>query len=185
MTEQYQEESINGQPAPLSVSMFVPTAPPVPGGVDDAAIFWPSFALDATFIGDGITVAGGAANGTILEISKPGVFTIETAISTGLGAGSPMMILRGTTLLPVSTANFYPSFGFTTPVGAGTIAGGSLTGPPISLYLSNTFRITLDDLVDSPIGPNPNRQLRFSVTTASIIGLLPDFTSVVLTRVSR
>ena len=74
MTEQYQEEDINGQPSPLSLSIVVPTVPIVAAAPpNDSAIFFPSAAADAVIVGTGLSVAGTAATGTLFEISAPGL----------------------------------------------------------------------------------------------------------------
>lgn len=181
MTVQYETEDINGQPSPLSLSLVVPVAPPVAGGVDTEAIFWPSAAADAVVTGNGITVAGSAAAGTIFQFTQPGVYEVIWTQGDLVPIGSPLNILRGVTVA-VTAGNGYPALDFTV---AGVIATKVVSAAiPDTVTLSATFRITNADLVDAGLVVNANRQLRLSAVGAQIGGLAPPSTSLTITRVS-
>ena len=183
MTKQYETEDINGQPSPLSLSLVVPTADPVAGGVDTDAIFWPTAAADAVVNGNGIAVAGSAAAGTIIEFTQPGVYEVIWTQGESVPIGSPLNILRGVAVA-VTAGNGFPSTDFSL---AGVIATKIIllaNAIPDSVTLSATFRITNADLVDPAGAVNPDRQLRFSAEAAQIPLLLPAFTSLTVTRVS-
>lgn len=190
MTVQYQEEDINGQPSPLSLTITVPTVPIVAAAPpNDAAIFFPSGAADAVIVGTGISVTGTAATGTLFEISKPGLYTASfQAVDGGLTA-SPFNILRGAivgTLGPPLYA--VPDFvGAPSPgiIGVGETNGPADT-PTTPFRVEDTFRIADSDLVDPPGGPvNPLRQIVFVTFGPVIAAMLPPFIKVAINRVSR
>jgi len=189
MTVQYQEESINGQPAPLSLTITVPTVPPVAAAPpNDAAIFFPSAAADAVIVGTGLGVAGTAATGSLFEFSQPGLFRIAfQAADAGL-SGSTFNILRGATIGTLS-APFYPAPDFVGVPSPGIIGLGFTTGPGDILgttFIVEAFtRIDDADLVDPVGGVNPNRQVEFVTFGPVIAALAPATIQVSINRVSR
>ena len=183
MTKQYETESINGQPSPLSLSLVVPAVDPVAGGTDTDAIFWSTAAADAVVTGNGIAVAGDAAAGTIFEFTQPGVYEVIWTQGESVPTGAALNILRGVRIL-VTAGNGFPSDDFTL---AGVIATKVIllaNAIPDSVTLSATFRITSEDLVDAGAVVNVDRQLRFSAVAAEIPLLLRAFTSLTISRVS-
>lgn len=181
MTEQYQEQDINGQPSPLSL-VAIPLVIPVPGGVDTDAIFWPSLAADAVIVGNGIEVAGDAASGSIIQFTAPGLYEATLVLADTVAGGFPVNMLRGVTA-PI-TAPAYPSLDFLAAAGVEDIAF-IVVAAPDNGKVRATFRITGTDLVDPTVGINPNRQLRFSYPSASILTIAPPGTRLAINRVSR
>ena len=189
MTTQYQEESINGQPAPLSLILTVPTAALVAGAAPNAAaVFFPSAEADAVIVGTGIGIGGSAASGTQFEISQPGLFIASLqGVDTGLSA-SPFNILRGVAIGTIAPP-LYPAIDFVGAPSPGIIAVGETIGPGDTLTapfkVSATLRITDADLVDPAGGVNPDRQITFS-TIAPVLAAMPlPFIQVAITRISR
>lgn len=187
MTQQYQEESINGQPSPLSLRVN-PRAIPAPGGVSTEAIWWPTLAADAVIEGDGISVAGNAADGSIIEISQPGLYEAKLWMSDDTPGPNPINILRGVAV-DITAGNGYPVIDW--PFAASFGLEGLLWTPdsvtgPISNFVSATFRITGTDLANVGTNDtvNPNRQIRFSADAVVIPALLHPFTMIQIDRVS-
>lgn len=187
MTSQYQEESINGQPAPLSL-LVNPTAAPVAGLVDTEAVFWPSLPADAAIIGSGISVVGSAAVGSIIEISAPGLYEVEWTLSELVGTGVPVNIVRGATV-PIIAGNGYPAADYAVGLPLGAIAIGFTQAPPlaapINAQISTQFRILDTDLEDPVGGVNPGRQIRFAAPALVIPTLVEFSTLISVARVSK
>jgi len=186
MTQQYQEESINGQPAPLSLTVN-PLVAPAAGGVNTDAIFWPTLAADAVIVGNGLAVAGNAALGSIIEIDQPGVFSVEfTTADLGFVVPTSINILRGVPAGTIIGAPTYPSLDFVGVPSPGVEAVGfTQAAAPENVTISTTFRITEADLVDPAGGVNPNRQIYFSGVAAQIPTFAPPGTLISVQRVSR
>lgn len=184
MTEQYQTEDINGQPSPLSLRAN-PSAPPVAGGVDTEAIFWPTLAADAVVVGEGLAVAGSAANGTIIEVSQPGEYLVSLTLVDGTPGPNPINIIRGATLA-ITAGNGYPALDYATgiPLFAEAVGFTPTVAPPVNSIITSSFRITGADLVDAGAVVNPNRQIRFSAAAAVIPALLELGTLISIERVS-
>lgn len=185
MTEQYQVEDINGQPSALSLRVN-PVTGPVAGVVNTEAIFWSSLAADSTIVGEGLSVAGDANEGSIIEISQPGLYEVNLWLSDDTPGPNEINILRGTTLA-ITAGNGYPAQDWLTgiPLGLEGIMWSPNTLPaPVSAYISATFRITGADLTDTNNVVNPNRQIRFSAAAAVIPLLLPETTLIQVSRVS-
>ena len=185
MTEQYQVEDINGQPSALSLRVN-PLAPGVPGGVSTDAIWWSSLAADAVIEGEGLSVAGSAADGSIIEISQPGLYEVKLWLSDDTPGPNPVNILRGVTV-DITAGNGYPAVDWAAGLALGL--EGLLWTPigvpaPVSGYVSASFRISGVDLVDPVGGVNPNRQIRFSAAAAVIPALIPPTQLIQVDRVS-
>lgn len=182
MTEQYQEESINGQPSPLSLISNISGGLAAPGVIDTEAIWWSTLAVESAIAGSGIEVAGSAAVGSIIQFTQPGLFSVLLQIQNTV-APTPLNILRGATTLPITAGNGYPADNFV-PGFPGVEAVFSIFNGQMSA-ISAEFRITGADLVDPDVGVNPNRQLRFSYPAANIPTLDPLRTRLTINRVSR
>jgi hypothetical protein len=185
MTQQYQEESINGQPGAQSL-VVVPSAPAVPGGVNTEAAFWPTLAGDATIVGDAISIVGNAALGTIIQFAQPGVFSMQfVTANLGFAAPTPVNILRGVPLGTLIVAPTYPSLDFVGVPSPGVEAVDFFTAAaPENVALNTTFRILTDDLVDPAGAVNPNRQVLISAAAVDIPGFAPPGTRILVQRVS-
>jgi len=192
MTTQYQEEDINGQPAPLSLLVTNPSGsavpvPPAAGLVNTEAVFWPTFAADAQIVGNGLSVAGNASLGTIVEFSAPGLFEVSWQVGFFGPAGLPLNILLGA-VQPITGAAGYPSLDFVGAPSPGIIAVSDRTAaifPPDSLVLMAQFRITDAALVDAGAVVNPLRQMFFSAGAVDIPGMANPITQINIARVSR
>lgn len=185
MTEQFQEESINGQPSPLSL-IATPAAPAAPGLVDTEAIFWASLAADAAIVGNGIEVAGDANVGSIIQFTQPGLFEIQLVTATTAPAPPfAINLLRGVTV-PITGGNGYPALDFVTgALGAIDLGFFGALAPEGLVKLTSTFRIRNIDLADPIVGVNPDRQIRFSMAGPTILDLFPPSTRLEISRVSR
>jgi len=184
MTEQYAQESINGMPSPLSLRAQI-TGASVAGLVETEAVYWPSLSMDASIEGSGISIAGDANVGSIIEFSAPGLYSANLVIGAIPSADVPINILRGVSI-PVTAANSYPAPDFTKAPGVDDIGWFEAAFPaPLNIKLSSTFRITNDDLADPDSGGvNPNRQLRFSCLAAEIPTIITPTTLLTISRVS-
>lgn len=184
MTKQYQSEDINGQLSPLSLQITPPSAPPVAGGTNTEAVFFPTAAADAVIVGNGISIAGDAALGTIIQFSQPGVFVMDLNFSAGGGGAPRFNVVRGA-LLPITAGNGFPFV----DVSAAAVAAGVIVSiplntatPPGNVRFSVTFQIASVDLTDVGGVVNPNRQVLFSLATALIPALSAPGTSIVINR---
>ncbi len=190
MTEQYQTEDINGQPSPLSLRVTDPSGaapvPPAAGLVNTSAVFWPTFAADAQIVGNGLSVAGDASLGTIVQFSAPGLFAVSWQFGFFVPpAGLPQNILLGA-VQPI-TAPTYPSLDFVGAPSPGVIAVSDRalgSFPPDSAILTAQFRITLEALVDAGAVVNPLRQMFFSAAELDIPGMANPITQIHIERVS-
>ncbi len=191
MTVQYQEEDINGQPSPLSLLVVDPSGaapvPPAAGLVNTSAVFWPTFAADAQIVGNGLSVAGDASLGTIVEFSAPGLFQVTWQFGFFVPpAGLPQNILLGA-VQPI-TGPTYPSLDFVGAPSPGVIAVSERalgSFPPDSAILTATFRMTDAALVDVGGVVNPLRQMFFSAATLDIPGIANPITQIHVVRTSR
>jgi len=179
MTEQYLPQSINSAPATVSFAAQ-PTVDPVAGVVSTEAFYWSTLSADSAAVG-GISVAGDANAGSILQFSAPGLY--QLTISGSVTPAGGFNIVRGATL-DITAGNGYPAVDFATgdPLGViGLIAPGAA---PVGFNLTATFRISDVDLED-PVGSvNPNRQIRFAAAAADIPGVLAVSTKITATRIS-
>jgi len=185
MTQQYQEESINGQPSALSLRAN-PSVLPAAGLVDTEAIFWPSLAGDAVIVGDGLAVAGDANVGTIIEVGQPGLYQVSLTLVDLTPGPNQFNILRGATLA-ITVGNGYPAADFAAgiPLGAEMIGQTPIgVPPPFNTTDISMMRITGADLEDPTGGVNSNRQIRFSALAAVIPSLLNLGTLIDIQRVS-
>jgi hypothetical protein len=190
MTVQYQEEDINGQPSPLSLLVTNPGAaltPPAAGLINTSAVFWPTFATDAQIVGNGLSVAGNASLGTIVEFSAPGLFQVtwQFGFSPPPG-GLPQNLLLGA-VQPI-VGPIYPALDFVGGPSPGVIAVSDRAlgaSPPDSAILSATFRMTDAALVDVGGVVNPLRQLFFSAATLDIPTMSNPITQIHIVRTSR
>lgn len=185
MTQQYQEESINGQPSAQSLRV-IPSAAPVPGGVNTEAIFWPTLAGDAVISGDAISIGGSAALGSIIQFNQPGVYTVQfVTADLGFAGPYPINILRGVPAGTPIAAPTYPSLDFVGVPSPGVEGVTFVTAAaPENVVLEATFRVTSADLVDPAGGVNPNRQVQLSAPAASIPTLAPPGTLISVQRTS-
>jgi len=176
MTNQYQEEDINGQPSALSLRL-VPTAPPVPVvGPNDASLFLPTAVADAVITGSGIAIGGDATTGNLYQISQPGLFRVSFTVADSGLTGSPINILRGAIVGTIGGI-LYPAVDFVGAPAPGIVGLGN-TSSPGDVLGSTTMveafvRITNADLVDPVGGVNPNRQIIIAVFPPIILGLIP------------
>jgi len=187
MTQQYQEESINGQPSALSLRAN-PSALPAAGVVDTEAIFWPTLAGDAVIVGDGLAVAGDANVGTIIEVGQPGLYQVSLTLADGTPGPNLVNIVRGATVA-ITVGNGYPAADFVTGTPLGVEMLGftpSAAPPPFNVTLISTFRVTGTDIAN--VGTNgtvnPRRQIRFSADAAVIPALFAPGTLIDIQRTS-
>ena len=186
MTEQYQQQSINGQPSALSLRV-TPLAPPIAGATDTEAIFWPSLAADAVIVGSGLSVAGSAAVGSIIEVSEPGLYQVSwTLVDLAAPASTPINIVRGASV-PITGGNGYPAVDPVagTPLGVEQVSFTPVVTPPENKIFGAVFRVTGEDLEDAGAVVNPNRQIRFSALGGAIVGFAPPGTQIDINRISR
>ncbi len=186
MTEQYSQQSINGQPSPLSLRV-VPTAPPVAGGIDTEAVFWPGMAAEAVIVGSGLSVAGSISVGSIIEVSEPGLYQVSwTLVDLAAPASTPLNIVRGAAV-PITGGNGYPALDLVagTPLGVEEVSFTPVVVAPENKTFSTTFRVTGEDLEDTGAVVNPRRQIRFSAFGGAIAGFAPPGTVIGVTRISR
>lgn len=180
MTVQYQEENINGQPAPLSLRL-VPTAAAVAVvGPNSSSLFLPTAVADAVITGSGITIEGDATTGNLYTFSQPGLFRIAFTSTDASASGFPMNILRGATLGSIS-APLYPAPDFVGFPSPGIVSVGFNRSPGDVLgqtFTTEAFvRMTNADLADPAGGVNPNRQVVIAVDPPVAAALLP-FTAI-------
>lgn len=177
MTVQYQEENINGQPAPLSLRI-VPTAVAIPVvGPNSSSLYLPTAVADAVITGSGITIEGDATTGNLYTFSQPGLFRVAFTSTDASAAGLPMNILRGATVGTIGAPLYpWPDFvGFPSPgivsVGFNRAAGDVLG----QTFTTEAFvRMSNADLADPAGGGiNPNRQVVIAVDPAVAAALLP------------
>jgi hypothetical protein len=186
MTQQYQEESINGQPGTQSLRL-VPSAVPVPvAGPNDAALFLPTAAADAVIEGDAIEIAGGPALGNIYQVNQPGLYSVSFSSTDAGLLGAVTNLLRGANQGAIG-AILYPSPDFVSA--PGVIGVGSTTAPGDVLGTITTVsaltRISGADLVDPPGGVNTNRQIVVGIFPPAIAGLaVPGAIEIAIARVS-
>ncbi len=182
MTEQYQEQDINGSPSPLSLIAQI-TGPAIPGAIDGSAIFWASLATDAVIVGNGIGVAGSAALGSIIQFTEPGLYSARLVTSDAAAGAAPLNLLRGVAVA-ITAGNGYPSADFALVPGVEDVSVITLPAPDND-EVSSIFRITGPDLVDPTGGINPNRQVRFAYVPPLIPTLVPAGTLLTINRISR
>lgn len=184
MTEQYQEQDINGQPSPLSLTLQ-PTGPMAAGVVDDAAIFFTSGPADAVIVGEGLVLGGDANVGTIIFVRAPGVYDVKfSSFNTAILVPPIFNLIRDPTLVPVNAANGYPAPDFATFSGVTIDVGLQNSGiaPGGIFNIFATMRVTNAQISNVPFG---GPQIRISAAGASIPTLLPPATLLTVERVSR
>lgn len=168
MTEQYLPQSINSAPSAISF-IAQPTVDPAAGAVSTEAFYWSTLAADSQSVGDGISVAGDANAGSILQFSAPGLY--QLTISGEATPPGGFNIVRGATL-DITAVNGYPAVDFAAGAPLGVIALVAPGASTVGFSLSATFRISAQDLEDPTGGINPNRQVRFAALPGEIIGVL-------------
>jgi len=182
MTEQYLPQSINGAPSAISFSAQ-PTVDPVAGLVSTAAFYWSTLAADSQSVGGGISVAGDADAGSIIQFSSPGLYQLTIAGEVTPPGG--FNIVRGIAGGIVSGAPpLYPAIDFASGAPLGVIALIAPLAQVQGFSLSTTFRISDVDLEDPAGSVNPNRQIRFAALAAELVGVLAINTQINVTRIS-
>lgn len=168
MTVQYEQPSINGMPAPASLS-YNPAAGALSfGSTQDVVLAIP--AASFTFDAEAFAVSNTAANGTLVQFLQPGIYDVEFTIDNAShGASTFLNILLGNTdANDITAGNGYPAASFVTPADSGVVAIAELPATsPGFLSAAATVRISSADIQDVGGNPNPASLMVFAATAAS------------------